>query len=85
MTQHLIVEKRTNSAASISIGLAITGFVFSLIPFLGWFLIPVWVLAILFGIIGLFKQYKRGLAITGIAIGIFTFIYKISFLQALFG
>jgi uncharacterized membrane protein YfhO len=85
MTQHLVIEKRTNSAASISIALALIGFVFSLIPFLGWLLAPIWILAILFGVIGLFKQYKRGLAITGIAIGIFTFIYKISFLQALFG
>ncbi|WP_335871259.1 hypothetical protein [Bacillus sp. 2205SS5-2] len=76
MTQHFIIEKRTNSAASISIVLALIGFVFSLIPLLGWLLVPVWILAILFGVVGLFKQYKRGLAITGIAIGFFTFFIK---------
>jgi uncharacterized membrane protein YfhO len=85
VTQHIVIEKRSNSAASISIVLAIIGFVFSLIPFLGWLMIPVWLLAILFGFVGIFRQYKRGLAIAGIAIGLFTFVYKISFLQALFG
>jgi uncharacterized membrane protein len=59
---HIIFEKRSNKAAIVSISLAILGFVFSLIPFLGWFLLPVWIMAILFGIVGLFKSYKRGLA-----------------------
>lgn len=85
MTEHIIIEKRTNTAATISVTLAILGFVFSLIPFIGWFLLPVWILSILFGIVGLFKQYKRGMAIAGITLGIFTFIYKIAFLEALFG
>lgn len=85
MEKHLIIfEKRSNKAAKLSISLAILGFVFSLVPFLGWLLLPVWILAILFGIIGLFKSYRRGLAITGILIGIFTFLYKIVVLQALF-
>jgi hydrogenase/urease accessory protein HupE len=82
---HIIVEKRSNTAAIVSISLAILGFVFSLVPFLGWFLLPIWVMAILFGIVGLFKSYRRGLAISGIAIGLMTFMYKILFLQALFG
>jgi hydrogenase/urease accessory protein HupE len=82
---HIIFEKQSNTAAKISISLAILGFVFSLIPFLGWFLLPVWIMAILFGIVGLFKSYKRGLAISGILIGVMTFMYKIVFLQTLFG
>lgn len=84
--KHIIVfEKRSNTAAIVSISLAILGFVFSLIPFLGWFLLPVWIMAIMFGFVGLFKSYRRGLAISGILIGMFTFIYKIVFLQSLFG
>ncbi len=81
---HIIFEKRSNKAATVSISLAILGFVFSLIPFLGWFLVPVWIMAILFGFVGLFKSYKRGLAISGILIGLMTFMYKIVFLQTLF-
>jgi hypothetical protein len=84
-THHIIFEKRSNTAAIVSISLAILGFVFSLIPLLGWFLLPVWLMAILFGIIGSFKSYRRGLAISGIVIGLFTFMYKILFLQALIG
>jgi hypothetical protein len=84
-THYIIFEKRSNTAAVISISLAILGFVFSLIPFLGWFLLPVWIMAIMFGMIGSFKSYRRGLAICGIVIGLFTFMYKILFLQALFG
>jgi hypothetical protein len=82
---HIIIEKRTNSAAKISIALSIIGFVLSLIPFFGWLLMPVWILAILFGVLGLFNPYKRGLAVGGIVIGGLTFVYKIIFLQALFG
>ncbi|GHI00021.1 hypothetical protein [Neobacillus kokaensis] len=82
---HIIFERRSNKAAGISITLVILGFVFSLVPFLGWFLLPFWIIAILFGIVGLFNSYRRGLALSGIAIGLFTFIYKIMFLQALFG
>lgn len=85
MADHIIVEKRTNTAATVSVAFAIFGFVFSLIPLFGWFLLPVWIMAILFGVVGLFKSYKRGMAIAGIAIGIITFVYKVSILQALFG
>lgn len=85
MTHHIVLEKRTNTFATVSIALAILGFVLSLIPILGWFLLPVWILAIIFGVVGLFKQYKRGMAIAGIAIGAFTFFYKIVIIQALFG
>lgn len=84
MKHHIIFEKRTNTAATISLLLALIGFVVSLIPILGWLSLPVWVLAIIFGVVGIFKQYKRWMAITGIIVGIFTFFYKISFLQALF-
>ncbi|TMN21801.1 hypothetical protein [Lentibacillus cibarius] len=85
MSEVIAVEQRSNTAAVVSISLAILGFVFSLIPLFGWLLLPVWILAIVIGIIGLFKQYNRGFAIFGIGIGLFTFIYKFSFLQALFG
>ncbi|GAA0435264.1 hypothetical protein GCM10008983_09810 [Lentibacillus halophilus] len=85
MSEFITAEPRSNAAAIVSISLAILGFVFSLIPFIGWFLLPVWVSAIAIGTLGLLKQYNRGMALFGIGIGLFTFIYKISFLQALFG
>jgi thiamine transporter ThiT len=83
-SHHLIVERKSNTAASLSIVFAVIGFILSLIPLLGWFSLPVWILAILFGVIGVFKQYKRGSAISGIVIGLLTFIYKIFFIQVLF-
>lgn len=85
MSHHIVLEKKSNTAATVSITLATLGFVFGLIPLFGWLLLPVWLLAIIFGIVGLFKEYKRGMAIAGITMGILTFIYKIYFLQALFG
>lgn len=84
-SQHIIIEKHSNTAATVSFLLALIGFVFSLIPILGWISLPLWVLAIIFGIAGLFKKYYRGMAIAGISVGIFTFVYKIVFLQSLFG
>ncbi|MEH7336669.1 hypothetical protein V7161_29000 [Neobacillus drentensis] len=82
---YIVIEKQSNKAAKVSISLAIIGFVLSLIPILGWILLPVWIMAILFGIVGLFNSYKRGLAISGILIGLFTFMYKALILQAIFG
>lgn len=85
MPEHIIVENRSNTAARISITLAILGFVLGIIPLIGWLGIPIWILAILFGFVGVFNQYKRGLAIAGIVIGFITFVLKISILQLLFG
>ena len=82
---HLVIEKQSNTAAKVSIFLAIIGFVLSLIPILGWILLPVWIMAILFGVVGLFKSYRRGLAVSGILIGLFTFMYKVLIIQAIFG
>jgi hypothetical protein len=83
-SHHIIVEKKSNTAASLSIIFAVIGFILSLIPLLGWFSLPVWILAIIFGVIGVFKQYRRGSAIGGIVIGVLTFVYKIFLIQALF-
>ena len=85
MPEHIIIENKSNTAARISITLAILGFVLGIIPLIGWLGIPIWILAILFGVVGVFNQYKRGLAIAGIVIGLVTFVFKISFLQFLFG
>lgn len=81
---HIIIEKTENTAATASVILAVVGIIISLIPFLGWFSLPLWFLAIIFGFVGLFKEYKRGMAIAGIIIGLFTIFYKVSFLQFLF-
>ncbi|BDH63166.1 hypothetical protein MTP04_32960 [Lysinibacillus sp. PLM2] len=79
--QH-VVEKETNAAASLSILLAVLGFILSLMPLVGWILAPFfWVLAILFGMVGLHKEVNRGAAILGIAIGLVTFMYKIALMQ----
>jgi uncharacterized membrane protein HdeD (DUF308 family) len=85
MTQHILIEHKTNTAATVAITLSIIGFIFSLIPFFGWLLLPVWILAILFGIVASFNPYKRGTAITATVIGVLTIIYKFAIIEALFG
>ncbi|WP_147802637.1 DUF4190 domain-containing protein [Alkalicoccus halolimnae] len=68
-----------NGLATASLVLGIVGLVIGLIPFLGWFLFPAWILAIIFGIIGRKQNYKRGSATVGMVLGIVTLVYKFGF------
>ncbi|HWL26467.1 MAG TPA: hypothetical protein VNR38_22390 [Ureibacillus sp.] len=79
----LIIEKQTNAAATVSFSNAVLGFFLSLIPFVGWVFAPIWMIAILFGMVGLVKGHNRRLAVYGILLGMFTFAYKIVLLQLL--
>ncbi|MFC7395555.1 hypothetical protein [Scopulibacillus cellulosilyticus] len=85
MTHHIAIEKNTNTYATVSITLALIGFAFGLIPVFGWLMFRIWMLAIFYGAVGLFKPYKRGLATAGIVVGALTLIYKIAFFHALIG
>ncbi len=73
----IVMEKQTNAAATVSFSNAILGLILSFIPIIGWIIAPIWVIAILFGMVGLTKNYNRRLAVYGIVIGLFTFAYKI--------
>lgn len=73
----IVIEKQTNAAATVSFSNAILGLLLSFLPFIGWVFAPIWVIAVLFGMVGLSKGYNRRLAVYGILIGLFTFAYKI--------
>lgn len=77
----LLMEKQTNAAATVSFSNAILGLFLSFIPFVGWIFAPIWMMAILFGMVGLMKGHNRRLAVYGILIGLFTFAYKIVLFQ----
>lgn len=72
--------QQSNGMAVSALVLGIVGLVIGLIPFLGWFLLPAWILAIVFGAIGLKKEQSRAMCLTGIILGVGTFVYKIGFL-----
>ena len=76
---NVIVQKETNGSAVTSLVLGIIGVVVGFLPYIGWFMAPVWLLAIIFGIIGIRKPYKRGMSITGLILGILGAAYKIGF------
>ncbi|MFY3791373.1 hypothetical protein ACOQFO_06715 [Ureibacillus sp. MALMAid1270] len=83
-SQHIIVEKRTNTAASLSLFLSITGFILGIIPIIGLLITtPFCLLAIIFGIVGLFKEYKRRTAIIGIVIAGLSFFYHFQIMSSL--
>ncbi|UOQ45581.1 DUF4190 domain-containing protein [Halobacillus salinarum] len=84
-TTRLIVEKpEGNGLAVASLVLGIIGVVFGFIPFIGIFFgFLFWVLAIIFGFIGMKKDVKKGLAISGLIMGAFMFIYQIGFVTLL--
>jgi hypothetical protein len=46
---------------------------------MGWFLLPAWVLAIIFGAIGLKRGQSKGMSWAGLILGIITFLYKFGF------
>ena len=81
----LLLEKQTNAAATVSFSNAVLGLFLSFLPFVGWIFAPIWMIAILFGMVGLSKGYNRRLAVYGILIGLFTFAYKIVLFQMMDG
>jgi hypothetical protein len=74
-----VSQTNSNGLATASLVLGIVGLVIGLIPFLGWFMFPVWILAIVFGIIGRKQSFKRTSATVGMILGIITLIYKFGF------
>ncbi|WP_205647116.1 DUF4190 domain-containing protein [Bacillus cereus] len=77
--QTIIIQNNTNSAATAAFVLGIIGLVIGFIPYIGWFMAPVWVLAIVLGLIGMRKQYKRGMSLAGLIFGLLGAAYKIGF------
>lgn len=65
-----------NGLAVTALVLGIIGLVLSMVPFIPY---PLAILAIIFGAVGLKKQIKKGLAITGIVTGIITLALKVWF------
>lgn len=65
-----------NGLAVAALVLGIIGLVLSMVPFIPY---PLAILAIIFGAIGIKKQIKKGLAITGIVTGIITLGLKVWF------
>ncbi|GIN59038.1 hypothetical protein [Lederbergia ruris] len=79
-TEKIIIQKEeTNGLATAAMVLGIIGIILGVIPFIGWFTLPLWLLAIIFGFIGMRNPVKKGFAITGIILGTLTFVYKIGF------
>lgn len=68
-----------NSFAMPAMILGVIGFVIGIIPFIGWFAIPLSVLAIIFGVLGLRVETNRGQAIAGIILGAALILWKFGF------
>lgn len=77
--QTIYIQKETNGAAVTALVLGIIGCVIGFLPYLGWFMAPVWALAVLFGLIGLRKKYRRGMSVLGLLFGLGGAAYKIGF------
>lgn len=73
------VHTNGNGMAVSALVLGIVGLVLGLVPFLGWFMLPAWILAIVFGAVGLKRGQSKGMSYTGLILGIVTFIYKFGF------
>jgi len=74
-----IVVKQSNSSATAGFILALIAFIFSWAPFIGWVL---WLLGLIFSIVGLSKASSvggvgRGFAIAGIVISLIGVIFLI--------
>ncbi|MGN5650333.1 hypothetical protein [Bacillus sp. Brlt_9] len=77
--QTIVIHNETNTAATASFVLGLIGLIIGFIPYIGWFMAPVWFLAIIFGLIGMRKQYKRGTSLAGLILGLLGAGYKIGF------
>lgn len=75
----MVTEQKGNGMAVTSLVLGIVGLVLGLIPIVGWFLMPAWILAIIFGAVGIKQSQSKGMSYTGLSLGIVTIIYKIGF------
>ncbi|WP_416729822.1 hypothetical protein [Fictibacillus sp. JL2B1089] len=71
--------EKSNGMAVSSLVLGVVGLALGLVPFFGWFMLPAWILAIVFGAIGLKKEQSKGMSYTGLILGIATFVYKFGF------
>ncbi|MDN4608086.1 hypothetical protein [Sporosarcina highlanderae] len=80
MTQTHNIRIERNTTATLSLIFALIGFIFGIVPVIGVLLMPVWILAFILGIVGLFKRYLRIQAIIGICISLFSFYYHFSLL-----
>lgn len=74
--QVVIVEKKGNGMGTAGFVLALIGLIFCWVPVLNWIL---WLLGLIFSIIGMFKP-KKGLAIAGLII---SFLFLIIILLVL--
>ncbi|MBS4214992.1 MULTISPECIES: hypothetical protein [Neobacillus] len=79
MENQMEARQQGNGMAVSALVLGLVGLVLGLVPFLGWFMLPAWILAIVFGAVGLKKGQSKGMSWTGIVLGIITFIYKFGF------
>jgi hypothetical protein len=78
-TKVIITKPEGNGLATASLVLGIIGLLSGIIPFIGWFFLPLWILAIVFGAIGMKKEIKTGQAKAGLILGIITIAYKVGF------
>lgn len=78
--QRIVIERNEgNGLAVAALVCGIIGLVLGLIPFMGWFMLPLWILAIIFGFIGMKKPIRAGMAKAGLIIGAITVVYKFGF------
>lgn len=76
-TEQQVIEVKTtrgNGLAVAALVMGILGVVLNLIPFIPYVL---GLLAIIFGIFALTEPVRRGFSITGIILGVLTFVFKI--------
>lgn len=75
--QTIVIQKQEgNGLAVAAMVLGIIGLVLSMIPFIPY---PLAILAIVFGVIGMKKQIKKGFAVTGLITGLITIGLKVWF------
>lgn len=70
------VQQQNNGLAVTALVLGIIGLVLFAVPLIPY---PLAILAIIFGLIGMKKQVKKGFAVTGLVTGIITIGIKIWF------
>ncbi|KMK78065.1 DUF4190 domain-containing protein [Alkalihalobacillus pseudalcaliphilus] len=75
-TRVVVQAQESNGLAVSALVLGIIGLVLFWVPFIPY---PLAILALIFGFIGLKKQVKKGLAITGIVTGAVTLLLKLLF------
>lgn len=79
--QTIIIKRKTNGLGVAGFVMALLGLLLCWIPILGWI---IWLLGLLFSLIGLFKS-PRGLAIAGMIISLITFVILVAFIGLIIG